>query len=160
MMADEQQSKPRMGRWMRVLLIGSLTVNLLVAGLAVGAAWRFRDFDKMRPPPTVGTLLYREMSREDRKELRRHAWGDKGGFKQRRLNDGLAVAEALRQVPFDPEQLSQVLRAQSHAREQFQQKLQQTWVARLSEMSDAERADYADRLEERIRKGRDHHRKK
>ena len=139
--------------WLRVLLIGSLTANLLVVGLAVGAAWRFKDHDGMRPPPSVGAMMYRELSREDRKDLRQHAWGDHGKFKEKRLADGLAVTEALRQVPFDPDALSALLSAQIQRREAFQVSIQKKWIDRIAGMSDEERQKYADRLERRMKKG-------
>jgi uncharacterized membrane protein len=160
MMTDQQQIKPRMSRGLKALLIGSLTLNLLVVGLVAGAAWRFRDVDKVRPAPSVGTMLYRELSREDRRKLREHVWGGRDGLKQRRLNEGLAVTEALRAVPFDAERLTALLAEQSKGRETFQLRLQETWILRLTGMSDAERADYADRLEERLRQHKDHGRKK
>ena len=160
MMAEQNAKTPRISRGLKILLIGSLTVNLLVVGLAIGAAWRFQDFDKARPAPSVGAMLYRELSREDRKKLREHAWGDKGGLKKRRAAEGMAVVEVLRLSPFDGERLVAVLREQSQSREAFQMQLQMVWVQRLSDMSDAERRDYADRLEERIRHGGKHHKRK
>ena len=155
-MSTEQDipQKARMRPWLRVLLIGSLTANLLVVGLAAGAAWRFRDHDGMRPPPSVGAMMYRELSKEDRKDLRQHAWGDRGKFREKRLADGLAVTQALRQVPFDPVVLSGLLSAQIQRREAFQASIQQKWIDRIAEMSDEERQDYADRLEHRMKKGR------
>ena len=159
-MAEQNAKTPRISRGLKILLIGSLTVNLLIAGLAVGAAWRFQDFDKARPAPSVGSMLYRELSREDRKKLRQHAWGEKGGLKKRRAAEGMAVVEVLRVSPFDGERLATLLQEQSHAREAFQVQLQMVWVQRLSDMSDAERQGYADRLEERIRHGAKHHGRK
>ncbi|UWQ92538.1 periplasmic heavy metal sensor [Rhodobacteraceae bacterium M382] len=149
---DKPQKTP-MRPWLRVVLIGSLTANLLVVGLVIGAAWRFRDHDGMRPTPSVGAMMYRELSRADRNELRQHAWGDRGKFKQKRLEDGLAVTQVLRQVPFDPDALSELLRAQVHRRETFQAGIQEKWINRVAKMSDGERQDYADRLETRMKKG-------
>jgi hypothetical protein len=67
------------------------------------------------------------------------------------------VADALRQVPFDPERLRGLLEAQSQRRETFQQDVQRLWIARVTEMSDGQRADYAERLEEGLMRRKDHH---
>jgi uncharacterized membrane protein len=145
--------------WVRVLLIASVTLNLVIVGMAAGVAWRFGGRDWDRPPKSVGTLMFRELSREDRRHLRDRAEREHGDFRARRHEDAQAVAEALRQVPFDPDRLRRLLEAQSQRRESFQQDVQRLWIARVTEMSDEQRADYAERLEEglmRRKKGHPH----
>jgi uncharacterized membrane protein len=152
-----QQSSFKMRPWVRVLLIASVTLNLIIVGMAVGAAWRFGGKEWDRPPKSVGTLMFRELSREDRRHLRDRAEREHGDFRARRYEDAHAVAEALRQVPFDPERLRGLLEAQSQRRETFQQDVQRLWIARVTEMSDGQRADYAERLEEGLMRRKDHH---
>lgn len=135
--------------WMRILLIGSLALNLLFVGLLVGAALRFGGPESMRPPPrSLGSALYRALPDDVRQEMRQHSRSGhdarrKGGFR----NVG-AVVTALRAVPFDANGLKTVMDGQLAQREAFHRSLQNTWFERIAAMSDAERAAYADRLEE------------
>ncbi|MBE1283948.1 MAG: periplasmic heavy metal sensor [Rhodobacteraceae bacterium] len=158
------EQKPRTTRWVRLLLIVSLTANLAVAGLVAGAAWRFHGTDKGRPPPSVGAMLFRELPREERRSLRTELWSEngnaKGGFRERRLADGQAVTAALRAVPFDPAALRSVLDGQAQSREAYQARIQAAWITRVEDMSDAERAQYADRLEKRMLHGHGKHKSK
>lgn len=151
-----EETKPRMSLWLRLLLFGSLALNLLVVGLVAGAMVRFGKPGVDRPPRSVGTMLYRELPREDRRALWRESSRSGGDVKERRRAEGMAVTAALRQVPFDPDALSTVLTAQAAEREQFHRAVQDRWLARVTGMSDAERAGYADRLEHAMTR---HHRK-
>jgi uncharacterized membrane protein len=142
--------KPKMSLWLRVLLFGSLALNLLVIGLVAGVMIRFGKSGVERPPRTVGTLMYRELSREDRRALWRETARKRDDLGTRRLAEGAAVMAALRQVPFDKTSLESVLDEQAIAREGFHRSVQDKWLARVAAMSDTERAAYADRLEKGI----------
>ena len=151
-MADQGTGKPpRMRTWVRVLLGVSLALNLAVVGIAAGAALRFGKPDGThRPPPPIGALLYRELSREDRKEMRSRAAETRQSHGDRRKDEVAQIDAALRAVPFDPVALNEVLSAQTRKREAFQDEVQQLWLKRVSEMSDKERAAYADRLKHAV----------
>lgn len=147
-----EENKTKLRPWLRLVLIGSLALNLLVVGVAVGAMFRFGRPGLDRPPHSIGTLMFRELSREDRRALWRRAQEDRGDLGRRRAAEGVAVMAALRQVPFDPVSLEQVLSAQIRHREAFQQGVQDAWLARVSAMTEAERAAYADRLEHGLKR--------
>lgn len=48
-----ENSKPKR-RWVPVLLVASLALNLLVAGVVFGTAMRFKGEDEARKPPGFG----------------------------------------------------------------------------------------------------------
>lgn len=147
-MADDMTAKPPRARtWVRILLGVSLALNLAVIGLAIGAAVRFGGPDGAhRPSPPMGAILYRELPREDRKALRGRAFGSREEHAAKRRDEAVAIDAALRAVPFDAAALGAFLDRQARDREAFQSAVQEAWLARVSGMSDAERAAYADRL--------------
>ncbi len=134
--------------WMRVTLGISLALNLLVAGLAVGAALRFGAADGARAYPRVpGGMIYGELPRKDRQELFRQVRDASRDLWRRRREDALAVSARLRAKPFDAAALQELLSAQSDARRAWQEQVQRAWLRQVTQMSDAERADFADRIE-------------
>ncbi|GAA6190540.1 periplasmic heavy metal sensor [Phaeobacter sp. NW0010-22] len=143
---SEPKQKSRL--WLRILLGVSLSLNLLVVGLAVGAVMRLGGPDGMRPPPSsLGSALFRAMPREHRSEMHqkfRDRRSDKGKAK---IKDAQAVAALLRAVPFDAAALTEALKKQKQDRDAFFETLQVSWLERINLMSDAERSEYADRLE-------------
>ncbi|WP_264212860.1 periplasmic heavy metal sensor [Leisingera thetidis] len=148
--------------WLKLLLAGSLALNLAVIGLAAGAAWRFSGKEKhWRRPPDIGAMMFRELDRDTRKALRQAAGGDHGSYAKRRRAEGEAVIQALRSAEFDGAALLAGLRTQSEARHDFHTKVQEAWVRKLEAMTLHERAALADRLEERMQRsgGRWHERR-
>ena len=148
------QGKPKMKLWLRIVLVGSLALNLLIMGLAVGAAWRFQDGKGMRSGPSMGAMLFRELDPEVRKQLREQAGGGHGSHHKRRQADAKAVLTSLRASPFELDVLAQVLAQQTASRHDFQSSVQQAWLRQIEAMSDTERAEYADRLEQMLHKPR------
>ncbi len=147
-MADDiTATPPRARAWVRILLGVSLALNLAVIGLVIGAAFRFGGpGGAHRPPPPMGAILYRELPREDRKALRGRAFGGREEHATKRRDEAAAIDAALRAVPFDAAALDAFLDGQARHREEFLSIVQEAWLARVSAMSDAERAAYADRL--------------
>ncbi|SLN17992.1 periplasmic heavy metal sensor [Ruegeria meonggei] len=146
-----ENPKPKK-RWVTVLLIVSLALNLLIVGIALGTAYRVKGGDQAKAPPGFGSALYRALPKEDRKALRgelseRHKHGSK-----LRAQDFTALGAALRANPFDPAAVQVLLQQQAQAMADLQFALQDEWLARVSEMSDAERQAYATRLEEVVRR--------
>lgn len=156
LMTTETDTKPKMRRSMRFLLIGSLTLNFLVAGVVVGGAvahWhggdeRHRDFGFSSP-------YTRALDRDDRrsigKAIRQHHKGKGAG----RPNTGAYYREAvalLRQSPLDVEALTALLERQKSVTSGRQNAAQQIWLDHLLRMSHAERSAYADRLEAELNK--------
>lgn len=161
MTSDPVDPKPAGRNWGRVLLGVSLTLNLLVIGLAVGAALRFGGPGTAdRPPPSIGATLYRELPREDRKAMRSAMKSPEKARKSDRKAEARRLGDALRAQPFDVDAVQSVLSEQAQARADWQGGVQQAWLARVTAMSDAERSDYADRLQKALTRPKNRRRSK
>jgi len=146
-MSDNPKPKRR---WVSVLLTASLALNLLIVGVALGTVYRVKGGDHGKTLPGFGSALYRALPKEDRKALRgelseRHVRGSK-----LRSQDFAALGNALRAQPFEPAAVEVLLQQQAQFMAETQSALQERWLARVTEMSDAERQAYADRLEDVI----------
>ena len=143
-------------RWLRVALVVSLCVNVLFVGLAVGAALNFR---KSGGPPrnfdvSVG-VLGRAMTPEDRRAVgealralpHSHAPGRRDMAEVMRELTGLLRAE-----PFDAGAFAAALQRQGQLRLDVQSAGQGIVVARIAAMSAEERAAFADRIEDQLRR--------
>ncbi|WP_120635882.1 periplasmic heavy metal sensor [Ruegeria sp. EL01] len=146
-------------RWMSGLLIVSLALNLLIVGVAVGTVLRVKGSDHAKVPPGFGPALYRAFPKEHRKAMRGELSGLHGEGSKARTQGFEAISRALRAVPFDPNAVEALLQQQAQATADLQSALQAQWLTRITAMSDDERQDYADRLQEVIQKG-PHSRKK
>ena len=161
MSAPETPARARAPMWMRVALVGSLAVNLLIAGVVIGAvvtrgkedgpADRMRAARGLAPPPFVLALepeTRREMIgafraasepwRDDRRALRREL---------------MQVLDAIRAEPFDPSPVAGFLAGQREKATGRQAAGGEVLVRYLEGLSAAERAAYADRLEAALRRG-------
>lgn len=137
--------------WLKLLLVGSLALNLAVIGLGAGLYFRFSGGDKQwRRPPDIGVMIFRDLDRDTRKALRQEAGGGHGSYVDRRHAEAAAVITALRAEPFDPAQLLAELKAQSQARDAFHGKVREAWVMQLTGLSPQQRAGFADKMEERL----------
>lgn len=152
----EPQDKSGTGRWMRVLLVVSLAVNLAVVGVVAGWALRHGGHHGHHPSrlDMAGGPLTRALSDEDRREIglrMRQVWRESGGNRAGFRSSFDALVVDLRAVPFDPDRVAERMREQ---REGFAARFemgQEVLIAHLAAMSDADRAAYADRLEARIK---------
>lgn len=150
-MTDTDRKPPRMRLWLRLLLVVSLALNLLVAGLAVGAVIRFgEERERVRPPMPLGALLYRELPREDRKLLRDRNIGSREEREARRRADAKELNAALRAVPFDPARIVAFLEREATRQEGLEEAMRQAWLNRVTAMDDTDRAAYADRLQQAL----------
>ena len=145
-------------RWMPVLLVISLAVNLLVVGVVLGTALRFKGGDRARIPPGFGPALYHALPRADQKALRGQLSDMRSKGSHRRSQDFNALSATLRATPFDPNTVAVLLEQQAQVTADLQQALHQQWLARVTSMSDEERQTYADQLEDVVKRGP--HRKK
>jgi len=148
------------GRLMRVLLAVSLAVNLLVFG-AIGTAY-FTWGHGAHPHNArgIGGPLTRALDREDRRaigrEMRRaFRAGGHGGARKR--PDFKALIADLRASPFDPDKVEARLTLHRAILGERMEMGQRLLLERLAGMSDAERADFADRVESHLEKRRGHH---
>lgn len=158
-MSETRQDTPKMRRGVRVLLFASLAVNLLVAGLVVGAVVSHRTGDSHRPPriDQVGGPMARALSREDRRALgreMREAQGDRRGTRAEIRAEFDKMIVALEASPYDSAVVRESLERQMQGIEQGAQLGFELLLQRLDAMSDAERAAYAARLREELTRKR------
>lgn len=154
--APEAQSPPRSTRGIRIALGISLALNLLVVGAVVGAFLRdggpreriVRDLD-------FGPFT-EALSPTDREALRKDFVARMPALRDTRRAiradfDRLLVV--LRTDPFDVEAARDLLQAH---RDRMQTRIdlgQDLMLQRLSDMTPAARAEFADRLDRRLRRG-------
>ncbi len=151
-MADDvtQGSSPR---WMRWILVVSLALNLLIAGVVGG--WVLKGgkqdhhhaarFDQLAGP------LTRALSKEDRRAIgreMRQALRDSGTDREAQKASLQNLITALRSDPFDRDTVARHLATQRAMMGERVELGQTLLVDRLSQMDVAARAGFADRLEE------------
>ena len=147
--------QPTSPRWMRVVLVVSLALNLLVAGATVGMVLRGGP-----PPVAVRDLGFGPFTAallpEDRAALRRDwlAQSDGAGDGRRAMRADLrALLGVLRAEPFDPKALHVILERGAE-RSSGRLELGLSLIeGRVKALSTAERLAFADRLERELRRG-------
>ena len=154
----EPQVPPRPTGWTRGLLIVSLTLNLIIVGIIGGAALRHSGSGAR--PADVRELSFgpftAALSPEDRAELRRSFLT--GGHDLRGMRHG-ARAEfeelflALRAEPFQLEAVAAVMQRQAARLTEGIGLGQDLLLQRIGQMTAEERAGFADRLEQSVRRG-------
>ena len=143
--------------WLRVLLFGSLALNLLVVGTVVTlfALHGEKDGDRRGPPRAdrMGGPLTFALSDEDRhaigramREAYRAGRPDRGEVQAQYR----AVVDALRSDPYDPAVVEQSLTRQSELAQDRQRIGNRLLLERLAAMNAEDRAAYADRIEEAL----------
>lgn len=158
-MAEEPKSNPGSSRWMRILLVASLALNLLIVGLVAGAVLGGRsDGDRgaesraFQRQPLIGALepaMRRDVLQQLRRDARQpgeHARALRGRFR--------AYLDALRSDSFDVSEVGRLLSEQRASMGGWQDAVDGILLEKLSEMTPEERFAYADRLEELGRRGR------
>ncbi|HVG49473.1 MAG TPA: periplasmic heavy metal sensor [Rubellimicrobium sp.] len=150
------ESIPRSGlstplRW---LLVVSLALNLLVAGLVAGAALRHdgpRRHMEMGPGPFAQAL-----SPDDRQAILAEI-RDRPGLgppsREERKQAMTEVLAALRSEPFDRMRAEAAMASQSDRVATVQRAIQAAMVERLASMAPEDRAAFADRLEKELERG-------
>ncbi len=144
--------------WLKVVLFASLALNVAVAGIVIGAAVKFGPPGGPRPPRQeliVGPYTH-ALSKEDKvrigKQLRREYTDGQLPTRAQRAAEFELVLRTLRAVPYDAAALKEIMMQQLRSGAYRQELGQRLLLERLSGMSDAERAAYADRLEEGLRR--------
>lgn len=152
------QTVPRSGRGLRIALAVSLTLNLLVAGLVVGA-WLGGDRDR-RPDTALSDIGFgpfiAALPGNERRALGKALIERAGNLRQnreelRRQFD--ALLGALRAEPFRIEAVQQAIAAQQARLKERAQIGEALLYQRIEAMSPAERAAFADALEHGLRRG-------
>jgi uncharacterized membrane protein len=149
-------SKPvKMRPWLRVVLFGSLALNLLVIGLMVGALSHGRAASpwvrKGGDPVTPYTRAFDEDQRKELRSALRSTLGKKPPKDGRGILSGYQSAlGVLRSDPFDRAALLASLEAQSASNADRRKRGQEVLVDFISDMTPQERAIFADRLEDEL----------
>jgi uncharacterized membrane protein len=151
--------RPRAPGWMRWTLIASLALNLAVVGVIAGTAIKRMTGDARGPSVRALHLgpLTAALDADDRRALRRafrEQARDLRGLRADQAQGQAALLAALRAEPFDADAVRAQL-AEQRARLSRGFDLGQTLlVDHLAGMSTADRAAFADRLEERLSRPR------
>lgn len=143
------------GRWKRVVLVSSLALNLVIVGIVGGAMLNGGPKNgPQRFDLTVGPLT-RSMD-EQHREAVREALHDSGAFQRRERNamraDNAAMIAALRAETFDRDLFHEVLVRQRNRLQAGQDAVLGAISTQVGEMTAQERAAFADRVEEQLRR--------
>jgi uncharacterized membrane protein len=149
---DPTQSPRPRRLWLRILFGVSLALNLLVVGVLAGAWWRFDGGRSHAGPSSIGALVYRELPKAERKELRKQFMKGRDGPRGSRRADMAALLQALRAEPFDGEAVEALLVREQTRRAEHTVAMRDAWLAHVTEMTPEERTAYADRMEDRMRR--------
>ncbi len=147
---------PPAGRWQRRLLVASLALNLLIVGAVVGLAVSGgskggpQRFDLTAGPVT------RAMEPERRDRVR-DALRDSDVFRPANRAemraDTQALLTTLRAATFDEDAFRAALTRQRARLQAGQEAVLNAVTREISEMSVEERTEFADRLEQQLRRG-------
>lgn len=159
-MQDTNPKQPRTSRRIKVILGLSLALNLAVVGLIAGTALRHGD-EKRGGSHSAGFGAYGlpymiALPREDRRSVIQAVRAEKNADlpdRAARRAIYLEALAALRASPFDAQALSEVVTRQAQTTIRVQQVAQDAWLEVVGNMSDAERAAYAEEIEEVLRRG-------
>jgi uncharacterized membrane protein len=149
-------------RWSKLILVASLGLNLVVVGVVAGA-WvngpKRGDRD-MRSPSCLSGPFGRALSKEDRRAMGETFRGDenrKGKLNSQRREMrriGADVTAVLRAEPFDRTALQVLFDQQVRIVSEQRGLGQEALLDRISAMTPQERAGFADRLEQGLKRGR------
>lgn len=143
-------------RWMRVLLVCSLALNLAVAGLVAGAVWRGAPVARQVERAGVFGPLPEALTPERRAEFTEQVREASPEFRDNRRAVRQAfqgVLAAIRAEPFDRASLEAALAVQETALKGRQRLAVDVIVTQISDMDAAEREAFADRLQTMVRRG-------
>lgn len=155
-MGTDDINPPKSGRrWTTIALIVSLTLNLLVVGVVIGAVMGAgRGGHRADTGPGSFGPFTRALDPDDRRALRA-AVRDHSDLRAQRkeLRAGFrAFLTELRRTPYDPAAAAAALERQHQQISGQVAVTRRVLLERLEGMSDAQRAAFADRLQETVRK--------
>jgi len=145
--------KPRSPRWMRVLLVLSLALNLLIVGVVAGAVASGKTGGPRAGDVSFGPYSA-ALSREDQRMLRRaiRQDGKRTDWAEARANFQTFLS-VLRTEPLDEGEMRRLFQEQGEMARARQDIGKTALLERIVEMSPQDRAAFADRLEEVLRRG-------
>jgi len=141
--------------WVKLMLGLSLALNLAIVGLVAGMVLRGGPMGG-KGPAAMGyaTPYVIALPRDLRRGVFRGIREDKSlPDRKARRADYRAMVKALRATPLDTSAVEALLRKQADGVARVQARGQTAWLNVVTDMSDAERAAYADRIEEVLERG-------
>ncbi len=151
-MSDETQKRRSPG-WMRVALVLSLALNLLIVGAVVGAVSSGKKGGPRMSDVSFGPYTS-ALDREDRRALRRAIRDDTGRPNRAAARENFQTfLSVLRAEPLDVAEMTRVFEAQGALAQARQSAGKAALLEHIAQMSAADRAAFADRLEEVLQRG-------
>lgn len=142
------ETSSSLSRFLRVVLVVSLALNLLVAGMVAG---RLMGHDERQPRGVDLSLgpFTRALDDTDRRAIRDHLRDGhhRPPGRKARAQQNMALLAAIRAQPFAPEAVAAELEKERSIATALIRAGHEALLARLSNASDAERQAFADRLE-------------
>lgn len=160
MTEDPTPPKKPAFNWARIVLFGSLALNLLIVGVIAGAVLRHgpdgRSIDEPPPLRDMGFGPFgNALSPSDRRAIGQALQGHANDLRKNRdvvRDQFTTMLVLLKTTPFDAEAFNEIINRQREnllARQEIGQDL---LIERISAMSDEERQAFADRLEKTVRR--------
>ena len=140
---------------MRVLLFSSLALNLLIVGVVGGLIWNFREGPSRDSRDYAAPYVF-ALDPSDRRALRRSArnyLSDPRAARRQSREDYQAIIRTLTTEPFDRDAAARILVRQTEIARDRRVAGQEALLDHWDGMSAADRALYAARLEEVLKKG-------
>lgn len=137
-------------RWLWRVLILSLSVNLLVAGIFIGSNWTHHNRHGHRDHGIVGFTKSLEGERRELIQDLAKAHRDRGRALRKEVRSKQDDAmKLLKDVPFDRDQFVAALDEALQARTNARRELTERFIALIDQMTDEERRAYAEWYEDR-----------
>ena len=140
--------------WLRLVLVASLALNLLVVGV-VGGAVVSRGGPGEHTRGAGGNPFIAALPRDERRavfgEMRRESGPGRRSHAELRARFDALLAE-IRAEEFDAGAVAALLEEQRSAGSARQEAGERVLIARLTQMTQAERMAYADRLEDTLKR--------
>lgn len=144
----EQSRKSKTRTWLKGLFVVSLTLNVLILGAIAGAVWRHGGPEARVRGPGGAPAILRALKREDRRDVLRTARAaGRSARKDRTAQDAQMIA-VLSATPLDVTALDALMAAQQEVAFQRIAAVSQAWRVHVMAMTQAQRADYVERLKE------------
>jgi uncharacterized membrane protein len=143
-------------KWGKVMLMASLALNLAFVGMIAGAAYRFGGGKHHARSGQFGAPYIQALSHEERRDLRAALHPSEDTDAQETGSRRALYAQMsslLRATPFDAAGVEAIVRQQHTAITAHIVTAQTLWLQQVSDMTLAERSDYADRLDDIIARG-------
>lgn len=160
-MTQSPKSRPatRTPLWLRLVLLGSLAVNLLVLGAVAGHVLNDKPRDRVPRVDRVEAPMTFALTHKDRRDIGRalrEEYRQNRPSRQEIQAEYRGIIAALRADPFDPDVVASGLERQRLATQSRMEIGHDLLLQHLIDMSADDRRAFADRLEEGLKRGPSH----